>query len=56
VNETAAYGGARAPFEPPRLTAIELAAEEVVMGSCKLDAQQASGSICSGGGCLGIGS
>ena len=31
--------GARAPFEPPRLIAIELVAEEVLGNACKLDIQ-----------------
>lgn len=31
--------GAKAPYEPPRLLAIDLAAEEVLANACKLDVQ-----------------
>jgi hypothetical protein len=37
-DETTAHA-VKAPFEPPRLVAIELVAEEVLGNACKLDIQ-----------------
>lgn len=42
MNETTVRRGVKAPFEPPRLLAIELAAEEVLGNACKLDSQVAT--------------
>jgi hypothetical protein len=57
VKDTATHQGTKAPFEPPRLLAIELAADEVLGPACKLDTMQASmTSVCAAGGCSGTGS
>lgn len=51
--------GAKAPFEPPRLIAIELATAEVLGTACKLNTQSPtgpSGAYCAVTSCLYNGS
>jgi hypothetical protein len=39
VNDKRSDEGTKVAFEPPRLVAIELAADEVLANACKLDVQ-----------------